>query len=85
MSKHDKNSRKPTHEDIAACARIIYEMEGRPEGRAVEHWLLAEALLIADADEWLGRKPVQPAGDPPATVHAGKRKLSQPSSRSPRL
>ncbi|HEX8280181.1 MAG TPA: DUF2934 domain-containing protein [Chthoniobacterales bacterium] len=30
---------------IAARAREIWEEEGRPDGRAEEHWLLAEAEL----------------------------------------
>lgn len=35
----------PGHEAIALCALGIWEAEGRPEGRAHEHWLLAEAQL----------------------------------------
>jgi hypothetical protein len=35
----------PGHEAIAQCAQGIWEAEGRPEGRAHEHWLLAEAQL----------------------------------------
>lgn len=36
---------EPTHEAIAQCARAIWEAAGQPEGRALEHWLLAEARL----------------------------------------
>lgn len=32
---------------IARCAYLIWESEGRPEGRAVEHWILAESRLLA--------------------------------------
>lgn len=43
-----------THEDISKRAREIWEREGRPEGRDMEHWLQAEAELregtIAQAD-----------------------------------
>jgi hypothetical protein len=85
MSKHDKQPRKPAREDIAACAQIIYEMEGRPEGRAMEHWLLAEALLIEDAKEWLERKPVQTTRNPPVKANGTKRKLSQSPSPGARL
>jgi hypothetical protein len=46
MSKTDKNYHPPTHDEIAAYARRIYETEGRPEGRAMEHWLQAEQQLI---------------------------------------
>ena len=35
----------PGHAAIALCALGIWEAEGRPEGRAHEHWLLAEAQL----------------------------------------
>jgi hypothetical protein len=31
-----------THEEIAKRAREIWEAEGRPEGRAAEHWFKAE-------------------------------------------
>jgi Protein of unknown function (DUF2934) len=48
MSKSDKTYQPPTHDEIAACARRIYEIEGRPEGRAMEHWLQAEQQLIGE-------------------------------------
>ena len=34
-----------THEEISKKAREIWEREGRPEGRDIEHWLQAEAEL----------------------------------------
>jgi hypothetical protein len=74
MSKLDKNSRRPAHEDIAACAQIIYEMEGRPEGRAVSHWLLAESLLIEDAEEGMSRPSIQTTRNPPDRRNGSKRK-----------
>jgi len=36
---------EPAHEEIAAAAYLIWEREGRPEGRGVEHWLKAKAQL----------------------------------------
>lgn len=33
------------HEQIATCARLIWEQEGRPVGHELEHWLKAEAQL----------------------------------------
>jgi len=33
----------PTHDDIAALARKIWEEEGQPEGSAEKHWQRAEA------------------------------------------
>ena len=35
------------HELVSRRAREIWEREGRPEGRAEEHWRLAEAELQA--------------------------------------
>jgi hypothetical protein len=37
----------PTLEDIARRAYEIYESEGRPSGRDVEHWVQAETELSA--------------------------------------
>jgi Protein of unknown function (DUF2934) len=36
----------PTHKDIEVCAYWIWEQEGRPEGRALDHWLQAELQLV---------------------------------------
>ena len=33
--------------EIAECAYFIWLREGRPEGKALEHWLQAEAELAA--------------------------------------
>jgi hypothetical protein len=45
---------QPTREEIADFAYLIWEREGRPEGRAREHWLQAETqLMITRAhDNW---------------------------------
>jgi hypothetical protein len=37
-----------TREQIAPCAYYIWQAEGRPDGRDVEHWLQAELQLCAD-------------------------------------
>ncbi len=37
--------REPTHDEIALCAMNLWEAEGRPQGRDLEHWLQAEARL----------------------------------------
>jgi hypothetical protein len=37
----------PTEEEIAQCAYLIWEGEGRPAGREKEHWLQAETQLMA--------------------------------------
>jgi hypothetical protein len=36
-----------THDEIAVCAYFIWEQEGKPEGRALDHWLQAELQLTA--------------------------------------
>ena len=36
---------EPTFETIAVRAFLIWETEGRPEGRDAENWLQAEAQL----------------------------------------
>ena len=41
---------QPTHGEIAICAYLIWEKEGRPDGCDVAHWLQAEEHLLAD---WL--------------------------------
>ena len=37
----------PSEEEIAECAYLIWEHEGRPEGRAEIHWSHAADQLIA--------------------------------------
>ena len=34
-----------THEEIACRAHDLWENEGRPEGRELEHWLQAESQI----------------------------------------
>jgi hypothetical protein len=41
---------QPTSEQIARAAYQLWELEGRPEGRDVAHWLRAETQLRASAD-----------------------------------
>jgi hypothetical protein len=48
MSKSSNEIRKPTHDEISALAQRMYEKEGRPQGKATEHWLRAEAQLMAE-------------------------------------
>ncbi len=44
-NKANGSNGKPTPEDIASLANSIWEQEGRPDGRHIEHWLLAESRL----------------------------------------
>ena len=48
MAKNVRPYREPTHAEITDRAHRIYEMAGRPEGKAMEHWLQAETELIAE-------------------------------------
>jgi hypothetical protein len=45
-SKIKKSSIKPGHDDIALAAWELWQKEGCPEGRHIEHWLAAEEKLI---------------------------------------
>ena len=38
---------KPTSEDIGRLAYLIWEREGQPQGRQLDHWLQAESILMA--------------------------------------
>jgi hypothetical protein len=51
-----------SREELAAVAYSIWENEGRPEGRAVEHWLQAEARLrlAHPANSGLGFERTEP-------------------------
>jgi hypothetical protein len=40
----------PCPEEVARTAYFAYVNEGAPEGRAVQHWLDAEARLIKERD-----------------------------------
>ena len=68
MSKAAKTYQPPTHDEIAACARRIYETEGRPEGKATEHWLQAEAQLIAERKAEAGMLPAKVTAKPLAAT-----------------
>jgi hypothetical protein len=38
---------QPTSEQIARAAYLMWEQEGRPHGRDLQHWLQAESQLMA--------------------------------------
>ena len=72
MSKNTKLYQAPSHEEIAICAQSIYEREGRPQGKATEHWLQAERQLIAERKAAAtGSAPAKPSSSPPASKHRG--------------
>ena len=41
-------TRKPTHQQISRVAHALYEKEGRPEGKHLEHWFNAESMIEAN-------------------------------------
>jgi Protein of unknown function (DUF2934) len=41
------NPSDATKDQIAVCAYFIWEQEGKPIGRALDHWLQAELQLAA--------------------------------------
>ena len=67
MAKNIKAYQQPTHEEIAACAQRIYENEGRPEGKSVDHWLQAEAQLVAERKAEAGMSPAKTAAKSAST------------------
>ena len=46
-----KSRPKPTREEIARCACLIYESRSREHGRDLEDWLEAEMQLSADRNQ----------------------------------
>ena len=50
QQKHMSDTRsKPTQHEIEVCAYCIWEQEGRPAGRALNHWLQAELQLVVES------------------------------------
>jgi hypothetical protein len=72
MSKLSKDYRKAAHDEIAACAQRIYETEGRPQGRAMEHWLRAEAQLSAERKDDSRSSVMKVANRSPASPSRGR-------------
>jgi len=89
MSKSLNSCQPPTHEEIAACARQIYEADGRPEGKALEHWLQAETQLIAERKAQTAELVAKPATVKKAATAkprvARRSRSNLPISTKPRL
>jgi Protein of unknown function (DUF2934) len=48
MTKMQSDTRsEATEDEIKVCAYFIWEQEGKPVGRALDHWLQAELQLAA--------------------------------------
>jgi hypothetical protein len=52
----DSHPTHPTHAEIAAAAYALWEREGRPEGRSVEHWMRSRVQLQREIDARLARR-----------------------------
>jgi hypothetical protein len=46
MSVTVNHTPKGTHKKTAKLAYELWEMEGRPHGRALDHWFTAEACVL---------------------------------------
>jgi hypothetical protein len=51
------------HQDIETLAFFIWEKQGRPHGRAMEHWLEAEYLIHTQTFTHESPTDCQPAWD----------------------
>ncbi len=73
--KDDKNF----HELVRARAHLLWEQEGRPEGKAEEHWRRAASLVESERDA--GPAPANAAQTEVAGEDTGARRLRKtPSS-----
>jgi hypothetical protein len=80
----------PSHQEIADCARALWEHRGRPEGEDTDIWLEAEQKLqgglhISSADdEHFANKesPLTNDGDPSGDIEERLRSFGAPSERS---
>jgi hypothetical protein len=66
-------------EDIARRAHGIWEMAGRPQGKAVEHWLQAEVELT----EMLQDPPVTATTPAPAPKRLQRKKATSRRPAAP--
>jgi hypothetical protein len=66
-------------EDVARRAHGIWETAGRPQGKAVEHWLQAEAELAELQDP-----PVNVTAPAPSPKRPQRKKATSPSARGPK-
>ena len=49
IEAYEPHARKQhTHEEISGLAYALYEREGRPEGKSLEHWFNPESMNEAN-------------------------------------
>jgi hypothetical protein len=44
LTRKPSAAKKATHEEISHLAYALYEREGKPEGKDLEHWFNAESM-----------------------------------------
>ncbi len=69
-AKNEEKLSFPSNEEIAAAAHLIWEKEGRPNGRDLQDWLEAEAQLLADRQHEASAIKRLPVGKPLVAVKA---------------
>ncbi len=72
--KDDKNF----HDLVRARAHLLWEQEGRPEGKAEEHWRRAASLVESERNA--GPAPANAAQTEIEDDDTGARRLKTPSS-----
>jgi len=77
-----KSSQEPSQEEIRARAQHIYETEGRPEGKAMEHWLAAESQCRAELKAQAGSSQKKVAKSAP-TESATERPANKSRANAP--
>ena len=68
---------RPTAEQIAACAYLIWIKEGRPQGQDVAHWLQAEKQLLAVHHHDNGTLTNAPTAKPGRGAKAGVKRVKE--------
>jgi hypothetical protein len=63
---------KPASDDIARLAYLIWEQEGKPHGREVEHWLQAKSILTVATQEKLPTQITTDVSRLPRPAHPKK-------------
>jgi hypothetical protein len=74
-----KGATKDRNIAIAQCAYGLWERAGRPEGKAIEHWLEAEAELAAAPAPQNASLPSAPAVHAPKSKHVRNAEVARRS------
>lgn len=68
--------------EIARCAYSIWERAGRPDGKALEHWLEAEAEIAAEPMPKNASLPLAPAARAPKSKHRVHKEVARRSANA---